>query len=61
MKNKLTYWILGGLVLGIIVGTIVNMVFEIDREGIEIYTKYTSLGSYIFLKLIKLIIGEPSF
>jgi len=57
MKNKLTYWILGGLVLGIIVGTIVNMVFEIDREGIEIYTKYTSLGSYIFLKLIKLIIG----
>ena len=57
MKNKLTYWILGGLVLGIIVGTIVNTVFEIDREGIEIYTKYTSLGSYIFLKLIKLIIG----
>ena len=57
MKNKLTYWILSGLVLGIIVGTIVNTVFEIDREGIEIYTKYTSLGSYIFLKLIKLIIG----
>lgn len=57
MKNKLTYWILGGLALGIIVGTIVNTVFEIDREGIEIYTKYTSLGSYIFLKLIKLIIG----
>jgi Na+/H+-dicarboxylate symporter len=57
MKKKLTYWILGGLVLGIIVGTIVNRVFEIDREGIEIYTKYTSLGSYIFLKLIKLIIG----
>ena len=57
MKNKLTYWILGGLVLGIIAGTIVNTVFEIDREGIEIYTKYTSLGSYIFLKLIKLIIG----
>ena len=57
MKNKLTYWILGGLVLGIIVGTIVNTVFEIDREGIQIYTKYTSLGSYIFLKLIKLIIG----
>ena len=45
------------MVLGIIVGTIVNTVFEIDREGIEIYTKYTSLGSYIFLKLIKLIIG----
>ena len=57
MKNKLTYWILGGLILGIIAGTLVNKVFSIDREGIELYMKYTSLGSYIFLKLIKLIIG----
>lgn len=57
MKNKLTYWILGGLILGIIVGALVNDVFENDHEGIEIFTKYTSLGSYIFLKLIKLIIG----
>ncbi len=57
MKNKLTYWILGGLILGIIVGTIVNKVFINDREGIELFMKYTSLGSYIFLKLIKLIIG----
>jgi Na+/H+-dicarboxylate symporter len=57
MKNKLTYWILGGLILGILLGTIVNKVFINDREGIELYMKYTSLGSYIFLKLIKLIIG----
>lgn len=57
MKNKLTYWILGGLILGIIAGALVNKVFSIDREGIELYMKYTSLGSYIFLKLIKLIIG----
>jgi Na+/H+-dicarboxylate symporter len=57
MKNKLTYWILGGLILGIIAGALVNKVFSIDREGIELYIKYTSLGSYIFLKLIKLIIG----
>ena len=57
MKNKLTYWILGGLILGILVGTIVNKVFINDREGIELFMKYTSLGSYIFLKLIKLIIG----
>jgi Na+/H+-dicarboxylate symporter len=57
MKNKLTYWILGGLIIGIIAGALVNKVFSIDREGIELYMKYTSLGSYIFLKLIKLIIG----
>jgi len=57
MKNKLTYWILGGLILGIIAGALVNKVFSADREGIEFYMKYTSLGSYIFLKLIKLIIG----
>ncbi len=57
MKNKLTYWILGGLILGIIVGALVNKVFSTDHEGIELYMKYTSLGSYIFLKSIKLIIG----
>ena len=57
MKNKLTYWILGGLVLGILVGAIVNNQFANDRESIEIFKKFTSLGSYIFLKLIKLIIG----
>jgi Na+/H+-dicarboxylate symporter len=57
MKNKLTYWILGGLILGIAIGAIVNKVFVNDREGIELFMKYTSLGSYIFLKLIKLIIG----
>lgn len=57
MKNKLTYWILGGLLLGIIVGALVNNVFETDREALEIFIKFTSLGSYIFLKLIKLIIG----
>lgn len=57
MKNKLTYWILGGLVLGIAAGALVNMQFSQDRAGIDLFVKYTSLGSYIFLKLIKLIIG----
>lgn len=57
MKNKLTYWILGGLVLGIAAGALVNMQFSQDRAGIDLFIKYTSLGSYIFLKLIKLIIG----
>lgn len=57
MKNKLTYWILGGLLLGIAAGTVVNNLFAGDRESVDLFIKFTSLGSYIFLKLIKLIIG----
>lgn len=57
MKNKLTYWIIGGLVLGILAGALVNIQFSDDRSGIDFFIKYTSLGSYIFLRLIKLIIG----
>ena len=57
MKNKLTYWILGGLILGIIVGALVNYVFEGDKESIGVFVEYTSLGNHIFLRLIKLIIA----
>ncbi len=57
MKNKLTYWILGGLVLGILAGALVNIQFSDNRSGIDFFIKFTSLGSYIFLRLIKLIIG----
>ncbi len=55
MKNKLTLWIFIGLALGILVGWIVNENFI--KTGITNYVKYASLGSVIFLKLIKLIIG----
>lgn len=54
-KNKLTLWIFIGLALGILVGWIVNENFI--KTGITNYVKYASLGSVIFLKLIKLIIG----
>lgn len=57
MKNKLTYWILGGLLLGIIVGALVNKVFYGDQESIALFVEYTSLGNHIFLRLIKLIIA----
>lgn len=57
MKNKLTYWILGGLLLGILAGTLVNNFFAGDRSSVDLFIKFTSLGSYVFLKLIKLIIG----
>ncbi len=54
-KNKLTLWIFIGLALGILIGWIVNT--NCLQTGIETYTKIASLGSTIFLKLIKLIIG----
>ncbi|MFM6982634.1 MAG: dicarboxylate/amino acid:cation symporter [Chitinophagaceae bacterium] len=57
MKNKLTYWILGGLILGIIAGALVNKVFVGDKESIALFVEYTSLGNHIFLRLIKLIIA----
>lgn len=57
MKNKLTYWILGGLILGIVVGALVNNVFKEDKEAIAMFVEYTSLGNHIFLRLIKLIIA----
>lgn len=57
MKNKLTYWILGGLILGIVVGALVNFVFKEDKDAIAMFVEYTSLGNHIFLRLIKLIIS----
>ncbi len=56
-KSKLTYWILGGLILGIAFGTWLNIIYRDDRESIDFFVKYNALGSIIFLKLIKLIIG----
>ena len=57
MKNKLTYWILAGLIGGIIAGAIVNHLFHNDPSSLKLYIDNTKLGSYVFLKLIKLIIG----
>jgi Na+/H+-dicarboxylate symporter len=36
---------------------LVNLQFKNERASIDLFIKFTSLGSYIFLKLIKLIIG----
>jgi Na+/H+-dicarboxylate symporter len=68
MKNKLTYWIIGGLLLGIAAGYLANIFFTApegaDAEAIaslengkKLFVEYTSLGNYIFLRLIKLIIA----
>lgn len=57
MKNKLTYFILGGLLLGIVAGAIANVTFKDSQASLDLFSKYTSLGNYIFLRLIKLIIA----
>lgn len=57
MKNKLTYWILGGLVLGIIAGSLAHKFFADDNEALSSFVEYTSIGNYVFLRLIKLIIA----
>ncbi len=55
MKIKLTHLIILGLLLGIVVGTVVNM--NASAQAIKHYAGIASFGSVIFLKLIKLIIG----
>jgi len=55
MKIKLTHLIMLGLLLGIVVGTAVNL--NADTAAIKTYTGIAAFGSIIFLKLIKLIIG----
>ncbi len=56
-KKNLTLWIFIGLILGILVGWVVNINNRNSIENIKLFTDYASLGSVIFLKLIKLIIG----
>lgn len=55
MKIKLTHLIILGLVMGIAIGTIVNL--SATSVTIKSYAGIASYGSIIFLKLIKLIIG----
>lgn len=57
MKNKLTYWILGGLVLGILAGHLAHTFFKDDSESLKQFIEYTSIGNFIFMRLIKLIIA----
>ncbi|HYJ52727.1 MAG TPA: cation:dicarboxylase symporter family transporter, partial [Allosphingosinicella sp.] len=61
MAKKLTYWILGGLVLGIIVGWVLNAAIgdgtPAGEAKLAAYAHYVSILTTIFLHLIKMIIA----
>jgi Na+/H+-dicarboxylate symporter len=61
MAKKLTYWILGGLLLGIVVGWALNAAIgDSTPEGqakLAAYAHYVSILTTIFLHLIKMIIA----
>jgi Na+/H+-dicarboxylate symporter len=54
-KNSLALWIFIGLILGVVVGTLMNKLM--DAESIKSAMSIIKYGNVIFLKLIKLIIG----
>lgn len=57
MDKKLTYWILAGMVLGVIVGYAVHVGVPQDNVWFEYLTKTFKLLSDIFLNLIKLLVA----
>jgi Na+/H+-dicarboxylate symporter len=57
VDKKLTYWILAGMVLGVIVGYAVHVGIPQDNVWFEYLTKTFKLLSDIFLNLIKLLVA----
>jgi Na+/H+-dicarboxylate symporter len=57
VDKKLTYWILAGMILGVIVGYAVHVGVPQDNVWFEYLTKTFKLLSDIFLNLIKLLVA----
>ncbi len=55
MGKKLTWWILGALALGLVVGFLVNRMLAPEAVGQAVY--YLGIVTDIFLRLIKMIIA----
>ena len=57
MDRRLTWWILAGMVLGVLVGWAVNALVAHDSTAFEHLTKTFGLLSQIFLHLIKMLVA----
>src|SRR5262249_41824579 len=57
MGKRFTYWILGGLILGAVVGYILNNTLP-DPKTATVVAGYFSLITDLFLRLIKMIIAS---
>ena len=60
MKNRMTTWIVVAMVLGIATGGAVHALVA-DPATQKLFAGYVSIGSMIFLRLIKMIIGPLVF
>jgi Na+/H+-dicarboxylate symporter len=57
MDRKLTWYILAGMILGVVVGYIVHVTLPADGQAFEYLTKTFKLLSDIFLNLVKLLVA----
>jgi Na+/H+-dicarboxylate symporter len=57
MDKRLTWYILAGMILGVIVGYAVNQMVPADSPAMEYWTKSFKLLSDIFLNLIKVLVA----
>ena len=60
MGKRFTYWIIGGLILGAVVGYILNSTIA-DPKTAAVVAGYFSLVTDLFLRLIKMIIAPLVF
>jgi L-cystine uptake protein TcyP (sodium:dicarboxylate symporter family) len=60
MPKRFTYWILGGMILGIVVGYILHATLPDPKEA-AIVAGYFSIITDLFLRLIKMIIAPLVF
>ncbi len=57
MARRLTWWIVAGMLLGVLAGYAANIASTGDSERADAFAKYFKLGAEIFLNLIKMIVA----
>lgn len=58
-QNRLTYYILAAMVIGIVVGYVINSSFDADTQ--KEYARYAKLLSTAFIRLVQMIIAPLVF